>query len=107
MDRETVKTTFMAIMVTGLLMFGMGTLMYVLRESAARYMRFLLPIPPLAVAAYIYVLNMFRSYQSSAPLTSSAVIVELLAGTAVAAVLFGLFALALYIGVTTLQRTLG
>ena len=57
MQVEATRTNLVIIASMGLAMFLIGLFLYVNASRVAPYMRYLLPIPPIAVAAYIYVLN--------------------------------------------------
>ena len=54
---DPVSEKLLMIAVMGVAMLGTGALLYVLSERVAPHWRFVLPLPPIIVAAYIYVLN--------------------------------------------------
>ena len=57
MQVEAARTNLIIITSMGLAMFLVGLFLYFNASRVAPYMRYLLPLPPIAVAAYIYVLN--------------------------------------------------
>ncbi len=57
MPMETVRNNLIIITSMGFAMFAVGLILYTNASCVAPYMRYLLPLPPIAVAAYIYVLN--------------------------------------------------
>jgi len=60
MSEELLKTNVLALLCAGLLLAGIGVGLYLGRELVAPYMRYVLPIPPLAVAAYVFTFNYFK-----------------------------------------------
>ena len=79
------KINILMIAGTGLLMLLAGVLLFVFQDSVGQYRRFFLPIPPLAVAAYVFVFNVFQNYDGALPARPSQMVMEVLSGTAVAA----------------------
>ncbi len=83
MQDEILKVNILSIIAAGFLMLLTGLLLYLFRDVVSRNVRFFLPIPPLGVAAYVFVFNMFGYYSGNLPgnvwetlreLTASAVI---------------------------------
>ena len=60
MSIETVRNNLMVITSMGFAMFSLGLVLYTKSAWVAPYIRYLLPLPPIAVAAYIYVLNIVK-----------------------------------------------
>ena len=60
MDKELLKINLLALAGSGLLMLLTGVLLYAFRDRVSPYMRYFLPVPPLGVAAYIVVFNLFK-----------------------------------------------
>jgi len=54
---DLVREKILLIAIMGVAMFVAGVGLYLLAERVAPHWRFLLPVPPISVAAYIYVLN--------------------------------------------------
>ncbi len=57
MQIEAVRNNLIIIASMGFAMFLVGLILYSNATRIAPYMRYLLPLPPISVAAYIYVLN--------------------------------------------------
>lgn len=55
--QETIQPKILLVVAMGGALFIVGMVLLVFAEHVAAYMRFLLPFPPISVAAYIYVLN--------------------------------------------------
>jgi len=95
MDPVLIKTNILAIAASGLSMLLLGVGIYLFRTTAAPYLRFLLPIPPLGVAAYVYVFNLFRHFDGRSPQPVFRLIQDLTVATVTAASIFLLFSLCL------------
>ena len=67
MEEDLLKLNMLTIAASGFLMLVSGLLLYVFRDAVSNNLRFFLPIPPIGVAAYIYVFNMFRHYEGHLP----------------------------------------
>lgn len=98
MNPEALKTSTLSIAIAGLLIVLTGLGLYLLRERIAENIRFFAPIPPLGVAAYIFVFNMFNHFGGRIPEGNWAAAREIAVSTAVAAIAFGVFT-ALIVGV--------
>ena len=94
MESNLLKINILSIAGAGLLTFVLGIALYLFRDQAAPHLRFFLPIPPLAVAAYVFVFNMYRYHQAALP-TGQGLARDLLVATGVAALVFGGFSLLL------------
>lgn len=60
MSDELLKTNLLIIFLAGGLLAIIGLGLYLGRELVASYMRYILPLPPLAVAAYVFTFNYFK-----------------------------------------------
>jgi hypothetical protein len=67
MNSEVLKTTILSIIVMGFVITLSGIALYYWRHLVGQHMRFLLPIPPIGVAAYVFVYNMFAVYNGKMP----------------------------------------
>jgi hypothetical protein len=105
MEKELLKINILSITGIGLLLLVTGLLLYLLKDAIGQYIRFLLPLPPLAVAAYVFVLNVFKTYNGTLP-DSPSMMREVLSGTALAAVTFGVFSLLLIVIIHFARRYL-
>lgn len=97
------KINILTIAGTGLMMLLTGLLLFLFEGSIAQYRRFFLPIPPLGVAAYVFVFNLFQHYHGELPHMSSQTVIEVVSGTAIAATVFLVFSVALIIGINQLK----
>lgn len=104
MNPSVLKTYILSIIVTGLLIMLVGILLYYYRSELSANVRFFMPIPPLAVAAYIFVFNMFDHYNGSIPDGFWANAKEVLYATSIAALTFGVFALLILVIVNFMKR---
>ena len=104
MNPEVLKTNMLSIAVAGLLIMITGITLYFFRDEISDNVRFFMPIPPLAVAAYIFVFNMYSHYDGSLPGGTWATVRELLISTAIASVSFGVFALLILVIISFIRR---
>jgi len=93
MESEVVKTNLLAIAVSGLLTMLAGIVLYYFRSSISDNMRYLLQIPPLGVAAYIFAFNLFRYYNGSLPERFADTAREIVYSTLISAGVFFIFTL--------------
>jgi ABC-type nitrate/sulfonate/bicarbonate transport system permease component len=93
MNPDVLKTNILAIAAAGLLMLLTGIVLYIFRDEVAENVRFFMPIPPLVVASYIFVFNLYNFYDGNLPQDSWTTVKEVLLSTAVAAIAFGIFSL--------------
>jgi len=106
MEKELLKINILSIAAAGLLMLLAGVALYLFKDNAAANMRYFLPIPPLGVAAYVFVFNLFRHYNGSLPERKWEVVVEVFYSTTLIALLFFIFTLLLVFGIDFLKRFL-
>jgi hypothetical protein len=104
MEQDVLRTNMLAIAVAGLLMLLTGVLLYIFRDSISDNVRFFLPIPPLGVASYIFVFNMYRFYNGNLPEGNWATAKEILYSTAIAGLAFGLFTFLLIFIIDAIKR---
>jgi hypothetical protein len=104
MNPEVLKTNMLSIAVAGLLIMLTGVALYLFRDHVSDNVRFFMPIPPLGVAAYIFVFNMYSHYEDNLPGGIWTAAKELLISTAIAAIAFGIFALLIVAIVSLLRR---
>ena len=104
MNPDVLKTNMLSIAVAGLLIMLTGITLYVIRDEISDNVRFFMPIPPLAVAAYIFVFNMYSHYSGNLPGGAWATAKELLISTAIASVSFGVFAFLILVIISFIRR---
>ena len=106
MEKEILKINLLAIAGSGVLMLLSGGFLYIFKEQVSSSVRFLLPIPPLGVAAYVFVFNMFKHYNGDLSGKPLALAREVLYSTAISAIVFGFFTVLLVIGIHYLKKYL-
>jgi len=104
MDKEILKINLLAIAGSGLLMLIAGIFLFFFRERIASCLRFFLPIPPLGVAAYVFVFNMLKDYNGNLPPERWKIVSEVLYSTIISAIIFGLFTVFLVVGIHYLRK---
>ena len=104
MNPEVLKTNMLSIAVAGLLILLTGIILYLFRDQVSDNVRFFMPIPPLGVAAYIFVFNMYAHYEGKLPAGSWLAVKEILLSTAIAALSFGVFALLIMMIIDFLKK---
>ena len=91
MNKDMLKINILSIVLSGLIIMVSGGIIYFFRGLLTNgTIRYFLPIPPIAVAAYIFVFNMFK-YQSSRSPAKLDLAVELLLATLVSSSFFLIF----------------
>jgi len=91
MENEVIKTNLLAIAVFGFLTMMAGVALYFFRASIAGNIRYLMQIPPLGVAAYIFAFNLFRYYNGSLPDSFANTAREIAYSTLISAGIFFIF----------------
>jgi hypothetical protein len=104
MNPEVLKTNMLSIAVAGLLILLTGIVLYLFRDQVSDNVRYFMPIPPLAVAAYIFVFNMYNHYDGYLPEGTWAAAKEILYSTAIAAVSFGVFVFLIMVIISLIKR---
>ena len=96
------KTNLLTILVAGGLLALVGLELYFVRNLVAPYLRYVLPIPPLAVAAYVFTFNYFKDVNQ--PTTIGNVIKEVASATLVATIAFFYFSLVLVLLISFIRH---
>lgn len=105
MENEILKINILSITISGLLMLVSGAVLYYFKDLLiGGNIRFFLPIPPIGVAAYLFVFNMFKHYHCVLPEKSGSVFVEMLIATAASTGVFFIFTATLILLVRFLSR---
>lgn len=87
MDEQILKVNLLAITLAGALIALGGIGLYFARFLISSRVRYFLPIPPIGVAAYVFVFNLFKFYNASLP-SFSYILIEVLVSTLTAASVF-------------------
>lgn len=62
MKNPMLIVNILAIVLSGFVLMIMGILMFVFKDSVTAFIKYLLPIPPISVAAYVFVFNLFKEH---------------------------------------------
>jgi hypothetical protein len=89
------KTTILSIIFMGAVILVTGIILLFYRQQIAPYMRYLLPIPPIGVASYVFVYNMFAKYDGHRPGSVVDTIVEICWSSVISFLFFFVFTLTL------------
>jgi hypothetical protein len=87
MDEQILKVNILAITLAGALIGLGGIALYFTRSFISSRIRYFLPIPPIGVAAYVFVFNMFKFYNASLP-SFSYILIDVLLSTLTSALIF-------------------
>ncbi len=99
-----IKLNIILIGSAGFIMFLIAAVMLNFAEQLSGSMRYWLTVPPLGVAAYVYVVNLLKVHASDGQgIVPSALMGDVLMATAIAATIFLLFA-ALMLGISSLIK---
>ncbi len=91
MKEDGTLTNILSIAGAGLLIFISGLIFLLFRDFAFRNIRFFLPLPPIAVAAYIYVFNLYQSNNGEITGNLSNLVKEIVLSTGVISISFAAF----------------
>lgn len=82
MNNDMLKINILAIALSGVIMMVSGGLIYLFRGFLTNgTIRYFLPIPPIAVAAYIFAFNMFMYQEDGLSMVSEMLIATLVSGS--------------------------
>lgn len=81
-----------------------GIILYLFRGSIAINIRYLLQIPPLGVAAYIFAFNFFRYYNGSLPDKFAITAREIIYSTLISAGIFFIFTVSFVLIIGLIDR---
>ena len=104
MESEVIKTNLLAIAVSGFLTMLAGITLYFFRGSIATNIRYLLQIPPLGVAAYIFAFNLFRYYNGTLPENVAITARDILVATLISAGVFFIFTFLFVVIISFIDR---
>jgi hypothetical protein len=83
----------LSIIFMGVVILLAGVILLFCKQQVAPYMRYLLPIPPIGVASYVFVYNMFAKYEGHLPGTALDTFIEITWASGISFVLFFVFSL--------------
>lgn len=103
MDEQILKVNMLSITLAGALMGLGGIVLYFTRSLISSRVRYFLPMPPIGVAAYVFVFNMFKFYNASLP-SFSDVLIDVLLSTLIAALVFFLLVVLMIVIIWVILR---
>ena len=95
MNLAILKTTILSIIFMGAVILVAGIILLIYKQQIAPYMRYLLPIPPIGVASYVFVYNMFAKYDGHRSGSVLDTLVEICWASGISFVFFFVFTLIL------------
>ena len=104
MKNDSFITNILTLSAAGFLILLTGVGLYFFRDTFTRYVRFFLPIPPLAVAAYIYVFNMYEVFNGDLSGNKREVLQDVLTSIVSAGLFFTTFTVSLILLIHFLRR---
>jgi hypothetical protein len=104
MEPDVLKTNILAIAGAGLLIFLTGIGLYLFKNDLSKNIRFLLPILPLGVAAYVFVFNLNVYYGEEIAQKSWHIAKDIALSTAISALVYGAFTVVLVIFIDFVRR---
>jgi uncharacterized membrane protein len=104
MESEVIKTNLLAIAVSGFLTMLAGIVLYFFRGTISTNIRYLLQIPPLGVAAYIFAFNLFRYYNGNLPDNFAITAKEIVVSTLISGGVFFIFTVLFVIIISFIDR---
>ena len=106
MESNLVKTLILTITVMGIAIVIAGILLVCFKDLVTQHLRYLLPIPPIGVASYIFVCNVFGKYNGSLPKSLAVIFSEIFWATVISSLCFLFFTIFL-MALVNLLRNLG
>jgi amino acid permease len=103
MNLAILKTTILSIILMGVVILLAGIALLCWKNQIAPYMRYLLPIPPIGVASYVFVYNMFSHYGGTRPSPFGDIVKEVVWASAISSMAFLAFTLILVFLVSFLK----
>jgi len=106
MQEESNVINFLSIAGAGLIIFLTGLSFLFFRDFFSRNIRFVLPIPPIGVAAYIYIFNLYHHNNGNLTARSSETIKEVLLSVGIMSFAFTAFVIFLIVFIDASRKIL-
>ena len=103
---DLVKTKLLSIAFMGFVIILSGIVLTYFRDFISSHIRYVMPIPPIAVASYVFVYNMFNKYDGGLSNTTSRVLAEICWATLISSGAFLLFTILIIIFVNLTKNLL-
>jgi len=104
MKEDSIITNILSIVGAGLLILLTGVAFLVFRDYIYKHIRFFLPIPPIAVAAYIYVYNFYLENDGLLANDLSKTIKDVLSSIGIASLSFSVFVVLLILFINVVRK---
>jgi hypothetical protein len=104
MQDDSVITNILSIAGAGLLLLLTGLSFLFFRDFISRNIRYFLPIPPIGVAAYIYVFNLYQHNNGDLMGRLTGIIKEILLSVGIVSLTFAAFVTLLIFFISTMRR---
>jgi hypothetical protein len=104
MQEDSTLTNILSITGAGLLILLTGFSFLFFRDFISKNIRYFLPIPPIGVAAYIYVFNLFQHNNGDFSGNIAETIKEILLSVSIVAFTFAIFVLLLIVFISTMRE---
>jgi hypothetical protein len=104
MQEDPTLTNILSIAGAGLLILLTGLSFLVFRDFISRHIRFFLPIPPIGVAAYIYVFNLYQHKNGDLTGHLTGIAKEIFLSIGVISFTFATFAVLLILFIGTVRK---
>jgi len=104
MQEDSTLTNILSITGAGLLILLTGLSFLFFRDFISRNIRYFLPIPPIGVAAYIYVFNLYQHNNGDFTRSFVVTIKEILLSVSLVAFTFTTFVLFLIVFINTVRK---
>lgn len=104
MQGDSILINILSITGAGFLILLTGLGFLVFRNFIADHIRYFLPIPPIGVAAYIYVFNLYQHYDGNLDVRFSGTLKEILLSVGVVSFSFAAFVVILILFIATTRK---
>ncbi len=106
MQDDSTLTNILSITGAGFLILLTGLSFLLFRDFISKHIRYFLPIPPIGVAAYIYVFNLYQYYNGDLTDSLSGTLKEILLSIGIMSISFTAFVVLLVLIIGTTRKLL-
>jgi hypothetical protein len=104
MQEDAALTNILSITGAGLILLLTGLSFLVFRDYISKHIRYFLPVPPIGVAAYIYVFNLYQHFDGNLTTRLSWVLKEVLLSVGIMSFSFAAFVVLLILFIDTAHK---
>lgn len=107
MEEDSVVINILSIAGAGLIILITGIVFFIFKDYIDKHIQYFLPVPPIAVAAYIFVHNMYQ--QNSIQLSGNVIqlLKEVLMSVGIVATSFAIFSVLLILFIDFCRKLIG